>query len=87
MQKSLDLYNHARSLAEYRAAMSHSEEPVRRQIKSQPRSTQMVERLKDNLFRYVFELLDSDNDGLITAHHIDITRLPLDLIKLLEPLL
>jgi Ca2+-binding EF-hand superfamily protein len=47
----------------------------------------MVERLKGKLFKHIFQLIDSDNDGLITAHAIDIVHLPVNLIKLLEPLL
>lgn len=37
--------------------------------------------------QYIFELLDSDQDGLISSTRVNIAALPEEVLKLLAPLL
>jgi hypothetical protein len=50
-------------------------------------STQIVENLLFRQISSLFELLDSDLDGMISANRIDITRLEARKLALLTPLL
>jgi hypothetical protein len=45
-----------------------------------------VERMKIQRFSELFKLLDSDNDGQISANRIDISKLSPDLLEVLTPL-
>ena len=47
----------------------------------------MHRQKKMNAFTQIFGLLDSDNDGLISAMAIDISRVNTELLEVLSPLL
>lgn len=47
----------------------------------------MYQEIKKNSFRYIFTLMDSDEDGLISALKINILGLDTEVLQLLAPLL
>lgn len=47
----------------------------------------MYQEIKKNSFRYIFTLMDSDEDGLISALKINILGLETEVLQLLAPLL
>ncbi len=47
----------------------------------------MYKEMKKNAFRYIFTLMDSDEDGLISACKINILGLHVDVLQMLAPLL
>lgn len=54
-------------------ALSTKEQP---QILTDPKSNQLHNRSKQLAVQYIFELLDSDQDGLISSMRISISALP-----------
>jgi hypothetical protein len=51
------------------------------------RSEELVEQKKARKFHEIFMMLDSDGDGVISAEHIDISRLGPDILEIFTPLL
>jgi hypothetical protein len=52
-----------------------------------PSSTQIVETRKREIFKQIFEGLDSDKDGVISAEKVNIECLPSEILKIVSPLL
>lgn len=55
--------------------------------RSNDRSTAIIEGLRKKNLLTLFNLLDSDGDGVISANRIDISRINTALLELLAPLL
>lgn len=55
--------------------------------KAQDKSEELVEQKKARKFHEIFMLLDSDDNGIISAENIDISRLPPDILEIFTPLL
>jgi Ca2+-binding EF-hand superfamily protein len=56
------------------------------QNKSKTKTNKIVERNKIQQFMNIFQKLDSDGDGQISAYRIDITSLDPELLQVLSPL-
>lgn len=50
------------------------------------KSEQILDQKKARKFHYIFTLLDSDNDGIISAEKIDISQLSPDILEIFTPL-
>jgi hypothetical protein len=50
-------------------------------------SDAMYEEMKRNAFRYIFTLMDSDEDGFISAERCSVGGLQPEILKLLSPIL
>ena len=53
---------------------------------SKNRTNKIVEKQKTQNFIQIFQMLDSDGDGQISAYRIDITSLESELLQVLSPL-
>ena len=53
---------------------------------SKNRTNKIVEKQKTQNFIQIFQMLDSDSDGQISAYRIDITSLESELLQVLSPL-
>jgi hypothetical protein len=65
-------------------ALTTKEQP---QVWTDPKSSQIHARSKQIAVQYIFELLDHDQDGMISSTKINIGALPEDVLRLLAPLL
>jgi len=87
---SEQLYENALKLREKKEAqIRQSRESLKKQsstMHSRSRTNRIVERQKQQTFSKIFELLDSDGDGQISAYKIDISALDADLLQILTPL-
>ena len=52
-----------------------------------PQSSSIVEEKKQVVFKTVFESLDSDKDGVISAERVDIESLDSEILKIISPML
>jgi Ca2+-binding EF-hand superfamily protein len=50
------------------------------------KTTEIVEKLKFERFKFLFHRLDSDGDGLISAERIDISTVSAELLEIMTPL-
>ena len=57
------------------------------QTKTQEKSEELLEQKKARKFLQIFQILDSDGDGIISADRIDISNLPPDILEIFTPLL
>lgn len=64
--------------------LSTKEQP---QILANSNSHQIYLKSKQIAFQYIFELLDSDRDGLISSTKINISALSEEVLRLVSPLL
>lgn len=52
-----------------------------------PHSSNIVEEKKQSVFKAVFDSLDSDRDGVISAEKVDIESLDSEILKIISPML
>lgn len=50
------------------------------------RSVKITEHRRERVFVKLFELLDSDNDGLISSDLIDLSRIPNEIVNFIRPI-
>ena len=93
MNKSVGemLYDQGKTLIQKNEMIRmENEQVIQRMANSkhtQKTTEQMVEHRKSKKFSEVFSMLDSDQDGLISATKIDISSLTPDLLQIFTPLL
>jgi hypothetical protein len=52
-----------------------------------PQSSHIVDKRKSHIFKSLFDSLDSDNDGVISAEKINIEVIQSDILKIISPML
>ena len=57
------------------------------QAKPNDKSRSIVDKAQKRKFRQIFNMLDSDKDGLISSSSIDISQLSTDVLEAFSPLL
>ncbi len=57
------------------------------QAKPNDKSRRIVDKAQKRKFRQIFNMLDSDKDGLISSSSIDISQLSTDVLEAFSPLL
>lgn len=51
------------------------------------KSTKIFEKKKIRRLKQIFEMFDSDNDGIISPSKIDITNVPIEILEVYTPIL
>jgi hypothetical protein len=56
-------------------------------VKMSDKSQKMVNEKRSKILEELFMLMDSDDDGLISATHIDISKVPMEALEIYAPFL
>jgi hypothetical protein len=59
----------------------------KREKEAIPQSSQLIEQRKNTVFKNIFESLDNDHDGVISAEKINIEVIHSDILKIISPML
>jgi hypothetical protein len=80
------LYNESKKRALDKEQAEFMRNNSQKRIAVQEKSEELLDHKKARKFHEIFLLLDSDNDGIISAEKIDISRLSHELLEIFTPL-
>ena len=91
LSRSKDVFDYLYSKAEKKMDKSNTQKSFsnleKRNLSIDDSSNKIYEKKKYKTFEKIFDLLDSDNDNKISNNNIEISKIPKNVIKVLNPLI